>query len=136
MPRFLIIPAILFAILIAYAVVHMTLVEAGQEVIVLRTQTAEGEWIETRLWIIDYQGSPWLHGGDSRWVRNLQVNPTVEVIRGDQTARFRAHPIPGPHSEIHELLRAKYGVAETWVRMVAPDGDAGMPIRLESIDPS
>ena len=118
----------------AYVLAHWALIEVGREVIVLRTQEADGGWLETRLWIVDDEGVSWLHGGDSRWMHNLEARPIVEVERGGKTRRYRAQPVPGPHPRIHELLREKYGVADRWVRFVGPDDENVKPVRLDPLD--
>lgn len=118
----------------AYFVAHWALIELGREVIVLRTENADGGWLETRLWIVDDGGHAWLHGGDSGWMHNLRARPIVEVERGGETHRYRAEPVPAADARIHELMRAKYGVAERWVRFVAPDGESTAPVRLERLD--
>jgi hypothetical protein len=110
------------------------LIEIGREVIVLRTQEADGGWLESRLWVVDDGAVSWLHGGDSRWMRNLEVRPIVEIERGGETRRYRAQPVPGPHPRLHELLRAKYGVADRWVRFIGPDNESTKPVRLDSLD--
>lgn len=116
---------------VAYAVAHLALIEVGREVIVLRTQDAEGSWLETRLWIVDDGEQAWVHGGDSRWMRNLRANPLVEVERGGKVHPYRAVPVPGPHQRVHELLREKYGIADWWVRFIAGD-EGSVPVRLET----
>jgi general stress protein 26 len=106
------------------------LIEAGREVVVLHTQDAEGATLKTRLWIVDDGEHAWIHGNkDSAWMRNLEVNPIVEVERGGERQQYRAVPVPGPHQNIHELLREKYGIADWWVRFVSNDEDA-VPVRL------
>ena len=90
---------------------------------------------ETRLWIVDDGDVSWLHGGDSRWVRDLTARPGVEIVRGGEVLRHRATPVPGPHPHVHELLRQKYGVADRWVRFLGPDVESTVPIRLERIAP-
>jgi hypothetical protein len=117
-----------------YAAAHAALIEVGREVIVLRTESAGGAWHESRLWIVDHEGAAWLHGGDSGWMRDLRARPIVEVERAGETHRYRAHALPGPHPEIDAALRAKYGVADRWVRFVAPDGASTMAVRLERAD--
>jgi hypothetical protein len=119
---------------IAYLLAHWALIEVGREVVVLRSQDPDGGWYESRLWIVDDGGVAWLHGGDSRWMRNLEARPDVEVERGGQTHRYRAHAVAGPHPRLDELLRAKYGVADRWVRFVAPDGEATRAVRLEPLE--
>ena len=124
MRRVLIALAATSGLCVAYVVAHWALIEVGREVIVLRTENADGGWLVTRLWIVDDGGFAWLHGGDSAWMRNLRARPIVEIERGGETHRYRADAIPGPHPRIHELLRAKYGVADRWVRFVGPDNES------------
>jgi hypothetical protein len=133
MRRFVVACAAIAALGIAYVLAHWALIETGREVIVLRTEEADGAWLETRLWIVDDGAVSWLHGGDSSWMRNLEARPIVEVVRGGETRRYRATPVPGPHPRLHELLRAKYGVADLWVRFVGPDNESTTPVRLEML---
>ena len=118
----------------AYVLAHWALIEVGREVITLRTQEPDGGWLETRLWIVDDGKISWMHGGDSRWMHNLKAHPIVEIERGGETHRYRAQQVPGPHPRIHELLRAKYGVADRWVRFIGPDSESTAPVRLELLD--
>jgi hypothetical protein len=134
MRRVAIVLAAVFGLCIAYVVAHWALIEVGREVIVIRTENLDGGWLETRLWIVDDGGFSWLHGGDSRWMHNLRARPIVEIERGGETNRYRAQPVPGPHPRLHELLRAKYGLADRWVRFVGPDNESTTPVRLELLD--
>jgi len=132
MKRMIVAFAVLAGLLVAYGLAHWALIESGREVIVLRTQELDGGWLDTRLWIVDDAAVSWLHGdGESRWMRNLASHPIVEVVRGGETQRYRAAAVPGPHPRVHELLRAKYGIADRWVRFVGPDGESTTPVRLE-----
>jgi len=120
----------------AYVLAHWALIEVGREVIVLRTQKPDGGWLETRLWIVDDGGFSWLHGNAaSDWMRNLEARPTVEIERAGETHRYHAQAVPGPHPRLHELLRAKYGVADRWVRFAGPDKESTRPVRLERLEP-
>jgi hypothetical protein len=134
MRRFVVVLAAAFGACMIYVLAHWALIEVGREVIVLRTQNADGGWLETRLWIVDDGGFSWLHGADSRWMRNLRERPIVEIERGGETHRYLAQPVRGPHPRLHELLRAKYGIADWWVRTIGPDNEATTPVRLESVD--
>jgi hypothetical protein len=128
--RIVLIVAIVLALPVVYLVGHITLIEAGREVIVLHTQDAGGTTVETRLWIVDDGEHAWIHGNrNSVWMRNLQVNPIVKVERGGESQQYRAVPVPGPHQNIHKLLREKYGIADWWVRFISNDEDA-VPVRL------
>jgi F420H(2)-dependent quinone reductase len=132
MRRFVVAFAAIVGLCVVYAIAHWALIETGNEVIVLRTEEADGGWLETRLWIVDDGGVSWLHGdGESRWMRNLKARPIVEITRSEETRRYRATPVPGPHPRLHELLRAKYGVADRWVRFVGRDKESTTPVRLE-----
>jgi len=135
MKRFFVVPVVVVGLLIAYALAHWALIEIGREVVVLRTQETDGSWLETRLWIVDDGKVSWLHGGESRWVRNLEARPVVEVERGGETRLYQARTVRGPHPRVHELLRAKYGLADRWVRIVGPDTESTTPVRLESLEP-
>jgi hypothetical protein len=119
---------------VGYVLLHWALIETGREVIVLRTEETDGGWLESRLWIVDDGSVSWLHGDrGSRWMRNLEARPIVEVNRGKGVNRYRATPVPGPHPRLHELLRAKYGIADRWVRFVGPDTEATTPVRLDGL---
>jgi len=115
MKRFAIILAAILGLGVAYVLAHWALIEG-------------------RLWIVDDGGVSYLHGGDSGWMHNLKARPIVEVERGGETRRYRAVPVPGPHPRIHELLRAKYGIADRWVRFVGPDKEYTMPVRLDPVE--
>lgn len=135
MKRIAILLVAVIALFAAYVLAHWALIEVGREVIVLRTENADGSRLESRLWIVDDEnGVPWLHGGNSQWMRNLKERPVVEVERAGEAHRYRAEPVPGPHPAIDAALRAKYGIADRWVRFVAPDGETTMPVRLEPLD--
>lgn len=116
-----------------YLAAHAALIEWGREVIVLRSEEPDGTWLESRLWIVDDGPLAWLHGAGSRWMANLEARPVVEVVRAGETHPYRATPVPGPHPRVHELLRAKYGLADRWVRFVGADGPSTRPVRLERI---
>src|SRR3990167_1717698 len=71
----------------------------------------------------------------------IEVGREVIVLRtenlaGDwnETRRYRARVVPGPHPEIHALLRAKYGIADRWVRFVGADDEFSAPVALEPIE--
>jgi hypothetical protein len=133
MKRITIVVGVIVALPVAYLLAHWALIETGREVIVLRTEEPDGSWHLARLWIVDEGGVSWLHGANSRWMRNLRERPIVEVERGGQTRRYRAVAVPGPHPRVHELLRAKYGIADRWVRFIGRDDENAMPVRLESL---
>jgi len=101
----------LFGLLIGGA---FLLIESG-EVIVLRTTGADGDTLDTRLWVVDYDGDPWV-GNDnpekSRWVPRLRGNPVVEFVRGASTECRRAAFIEDATSlkEVARRIAEKYRV--------------------------
>ena len=113
---------------------HLALIEIGREVVTLRTQGPDGRWQETRLWIVDDQGSAWLHSAGSEWRERFEASPIVELERGGATGRYRARPLPGPHPRIDARLREKYGIADRWVRFVSPDGPDVLVVRLDPLE--
>jgi hypothetical protein len=133
MRRALVATALALALGVAAVLAHFALIETAGEVALLRTREPDGTWLDSRLWIVDHAGRAWLHGADSRWMRNLKARPEVQVVRGGRAGRYRATPVPGPHPEIHARLRAKYGLADRWVRLIGPDGEATMPVRLDPL---
>lgn len=68
-------PIVFFLGFVAYA-------HEAEEVIVLRTTGSEGEVRDTRLWIVDHQGSPWIVTGRG-YPQDLELtaSPRVEVFR-------------------------------------------------------
>jgi hypothetical protein len=120
-------------VVVAAAVVlgHLALIEIGREVVTLRTQRPDGTWQATRLWVVDDAGSAWLHSAGADWAKRFEGDPIVELERGGEIRRYRAHAVPGPHPRIDELLREKYGFADRWVRFLAPDNDQVLPVRLD-----
>ena len=117
------------AILVVLA--HLAFIEIGHEVVTLRTQRPDGSWQETRLWIVDDGAASWLHSGGAAWKKRFDGDPVVELERGHQTQRYRAHAVPGPHPNVDRLLRAKYGLADRWVRFISPDDGGTVAVRLD-----
>jgi len=122
---------------IAFGVVsilgHLAVIEIGREVVALRTPLRDGGWQETRLWIVDDGGASWLHSAGEAWLGRFEGDPIVEVERRGAIRRYRAHAVPGPHPRIDQLLREKYGLADRWVRFIAPCGSGTVPVRLEPL---
>lgn len=132
MKRLLVAIGVVIAVAAALVLGHLALIEIGREVVTLRTPLPDGGWQQTRLWIVDDDdGAAWLHSAGEEWQERFAGDPVVEVERGGETLRYRAHAMPGPHPRVDRLLREKYGVADRWVRFVAPCGEETVPVRLE-----
>lgn len=125
--------ALLAAAAVLLVLGHLAVIEVGREVATLRTQRPDGSWQETRLWLVDDAGAAWLHSAGREWAARFAGDPVVEVERNGETRRYRAHAVPGPHPRIHQLLREKYGVADRWVRLLAPDDETVLPVRLDPL---
>ena len=114
-------------------IAHLAVIEVGQEVVTLRTPLADGGLQPTRLWIVDDGDHAWLHSGGKDWAARFKDCPIVEIERAGHHLRFRATPVPGPHPRVHELLRAKYGLADRWVRFIGPDNAETLAVRLDPL---
>ena len=65
------------------------------ETVLLRTLDDHGHVEETRLWVVDFDGSPWLGAGGGetrRWYQRLLAFSRVEVVRAGQVQCFEAAP--------------------------------------------
>lgn len=132
--RRLLLGAALFVVVAVLLVLgHLAVIEIGREVATLRTARPDGTWQETRLWIVDDGGSSWLHSAGADWVKRFEGNPVVEVEREGKLLRYRAQAVPGPHPRVDQLLREKYGLADRWVRLIAPDNEQTVPVRLDPL---
>jgi hypothetical protein len=107
--------------------------------VVLDKWISEGELRGTRLWIVDDGEVAYFHHGDpdSAWIERLAGDPFLTVERAGTTVRYRATPAPESDERVHELLRAKYGVADRSVRFVSGgvENCPAMPLRLEALEP-
>ncbi|MAE94636.1 MAG: hypothetical protein CL910_08255 [Deltaproteobacteria bacterium] len=68
------------------------LIESG-EVIVLQTLDESDDPHRTRLWVLDYDGDPWIGKADSAnagWVARLHAEPRVDLLREGQNECRRA----------------------------------------------
>jgi len=77
-------PIVFLLALIAYG-------HEAEEVVVLRTTAPEGSVREVRLWIVDYEGSPWIvtsRGSD--YDRDLAADPRVELYRQGEARCWEA----------------------------------------------
>ncbi len=133
MRRVLIAGAAVLALGAMLVVGHLALIEIGREVVTLRTPLPDGRWHASRLWIVDDAGVSWLHSAGPKWLKRFEGDPVVEVKRGGEIRRYKAHAVPGPHPRIDRLLREKYGWADRWVRFLAPCGADTVPVRLEPL---
>jgi hypothetical protein len=110
--------------------------ESG-EVVVLQTRDEAGGVHETRLWVVDHDGAPWLRSGNpSRgWFPRLSARPEVVVVRGGEAIPLLAVPAPEARDTINDLMHQKYGWADSYVSFFFPRSKK-VPVRLEPRPPA
>lgn len=110
------------------------LIELG-ETVLLRTFDDRGEAEETRLWVVDYDGSPWLGAGGGetrRWYQRLLAAPRVEVVRDGRAHCFEAAPDfdHAARDAVVDLTREKYRLGNAGLSL---GNTLGIPMRAESV---
>jgi hypothetical protein len=108
------------------------------EIVVLQTPLLDKEGLrETRLWVVDHEGSPWLRAGDpeSAWFRALSEQPQVVLIRGEDVLQVMAEPHPEARDTINDLMNQKYGWADSLICLLMPR-DKKVPVRLTLVAPN
>ena len=125
---------LLFLLLLVVAVLAAGTYVAGEqnETVVLRTLDADDQTYETKLWVVDFDGEPWVRvaNPDREWFDHLRTNPIVELDRDDTTTRYRAEPLDEPDvsAEIDAAFRKKYGWVDAWYGLLLRRHS--IPIRL------
>lgn len=131
MKIFLRIVGVLVALLLALFVLQLVASESG-EVVVLTTEDSAGEPHQTRLWVVDHEGSAWLRAGAEvqAWYQRLLERPEVTVEREGRSAGFTAVPVAAVRPAINELMERKYGWADRFISLLFGREDA-VPVRLD-----
>ena len=122
----------LLALFVAIMVLQFIASETG-EVVVVTTTDAEGASAETRLWVVDHDGSAWLRSGSPQagWFQRMQANPAITVERGGQQFTALIEPVPELRDVINAEMAEKYGWADAYIGMLFGRDDA-VPIRLRT----
>ena len=124
----------LVAVVVLFFAAVMVLSEVGQEVVVLRTTDDAGETRETRIWLVEDEGTLWIRGGQagSRWVVDLRSRPKIEIVQGDRIQPYTAVPIETPEARerVNALMAQNYGLADSFVAIMR-DEAAVVPIQLQ-----
>lgn len=113
---------------------QMVASETG-EVVVVTIQDKAGVKAETRLWIVEHQGSRWLRssgGGASGWYQQLLANPEFELLRGTTRYYLRATPVLEMQTTVNDLMNEKYGWADSYIGLLFGREDS-IAIRLEEV---
>jgi hypothetical protein len=89
---------------------------------VLRTYTAEGAPQETKMWVVDYQGVPFVRIGrpGRGWGERAKANPNVELVRAGATTPRHAVVVaePGTVDAVADAFAEKYGWVDWWYGVV------------------
>ena len=127
---------VLLGIALLWWAVEMIASETG-EVVVLTITAPDGSAGETRLWVVDHDGSAWLRAGHagSGWYQELVAAPTVTVERGGNVQRFLAATEMDALATINEEMRRKYGWRDAYISFFFPRDNA-VPIRLGATKPT
>ena len=122
------------ALVVVVMGLQMIASETG-EVVVVTTQDKTGVASETRLWIVEHEGSRWLRSGGgaaSLWYQQLLANPQLELLRGTTRYYHRATPVPDMQATVNGLMGEKYGWADIYIGFLFGREDA-IAIRLDDL---
>ena len=74
---------IVLIVLFAIVTVLQIMASESGEVVVITTRDAAGDARDTRLWVVDHQGSAWLRSGSphSGWYQRTLANSQIGVQR-------------------------------------------------------
>lgn len=129
-----VIALVVLAIVLAFAAVTLVALE-GSEVAVLHTALSNREPRDTRVWVADFAGTPWIEAASPErdFYRDIVNDPNVELSRGGERFAYHAVPVSAAsgHDLIRSMLRDKYGWADRWIGLLA-DTSGSIAVRLES----
>ena len=102
------------------------------EVALLRTRAADGSLRETKLWVVDHAGHPWVRVANPRraWFARLREHPEVELVRGGraEACEARVHEEPEARTAVDAAFRARYGLVDWWYGVLLRRG--AVPVEL------
>jgi hypothetical protein len=107
--------------------------EIFTEVVTLRTYDAEGVPHETRVTIIDRDGTPWVRGRPYRgWFRRIEANPKMELRRAGvwRQAQAEISRDPADAAEFDRVMLETYGFGYRYVDFIARISANEVPVRL------
>jgi len=103
------------------------------EVAVLRTFSADGHAHDTKLWVVDHQGQPWLRGArpNLRWLERIRENPQVELVRRGSGTAYTATVVETEEAKraVDAAMLEKYGWIDRWYELLVRFDP--IPVRLD-----
>ncbi len=106
---------------------------AGERVPVIVTIDADGDLRETRLWLVVVDGGGFIRTGDTRWFRNLELDPEALLRIRDRAYRVRAEQVidAALRGRVMHAFRDKYGWQDRLLGWFGSPSDANI-LRLGS----
>jgi hypothetical protein len=105
------------------------------EVVVVRTLDRDGAAHDTKVWVVDYEGVPWVRVANPHraWFQRLSQNPHAQLIRGgvERAVVARADESPEVREAIDRRFREKYGRTDWWYGVLLRRNP--VPIRLDPV---
>lgn len=105
------------------------------EVAVLRTTDAQGVARETKLWVVDLDGTAWVRVArpERGWFQRLRERPEVELVRNGVALPYRAIEIEDPEmrARVDSAFREKYGLVDWWYGLLLRRDPR--PVRLDPL---
>ena len=104
------------------------------EVVELHTYDESGQEITTRLWIVDYNGHPYLRTSDdqSGWFTRLNAQQNIKLTRTDNTQTYETTQAPELRDKINTLMHDKYTWGDSFIGAVF-GRDNAIPVKLAMV---
>jgi hypothetical protein len=106
------------------------------EVAVLRSFDGEGAAHETKLWVVDLDGSPWVRVArpERGWFQRIRDRAEVELVRNGVALPYRAIEITDPEmrARVDAAFREKYGLVDWWYGLLLRRDPR--PVRLDPVN--
>jgi len=103
------------------------------DVVVVRTHDEAGKPYDSKVWVVDVDGTPWVRVGRAgrAWGERLRADPHVELVRGGVTTPRLAvvDDTPAGHARIDAAFRQKYGRVDWWYGVLVRKDP--YPVRLD-----
>ncbi len=120
---------------LALAAVAAATYLAGEqtEVVVIRTLDGDGTSYDTKVWVVDHEGVPWVRVAQPErfWFQRLSRNPHVRLIRAgvEQAVIARPQDTPEARAVIDQRFRERYGAVDWWYGVLVRRH--AIPVRLD-----